>query len=89
MSFRIPFPVPSTDGRLHREEDLTLARLASQRNARSAALETPLPSGSKLSRSGEASPTRSPALPQRQIVLPDPVTFRHVSQCPEPWRSRC
>lgn len=78
MAFRLPFPVPSTDGRVHREEELTLARLASQRNARSAALETPASSAPRLDPSGDASPAGSPAIQQRHIVLPDPVAFRQA-----------
>jgi len=78
MAFRLPFPAPSTDGRMHREEDLTLARRASQRNARSTPLETPSSAGLKLHRSVEDSPTRFPVLQRRHIALPDPVAFRYV-----------
>jgi hypothetical protein len=71
MSFRLTFPAP------YREEETTLARLASQRNARVAAdLET-YP-GARLDGSGEAaSPSMSPA-PQKKkrVVLPDPVAFK-------------
>jgi len=75
MSFRLAFPAP-LDPRLHREEELTLARLASQRNARTAAGLEAHPSA-RLDGSGEASPSMSAALQKKKrVVLPDPVAFK-------------
>ncbi|OIW24024.1 hypothetical protein CONLIGDRAFT_692970 [Coniochaeta ligniaria NRRL 30616] len=76
MSFRLTFPAP------YREEEITLARIASQRNARTAAgLET-FP-GARLDGSGEASPSMSP-VPQKKkrVVLPDPVAFKFLEEDP-------
>lgn len=75
MSFRLTFPAP-LDGRLHREEELTLARVASQRNARTAAgLEAH--AGASLDGSGRASTSMSPTPPKKKrVVLPDPVAFK-------------
>lgn len=70
MSFRLAFPAP------YREEEITLARIASQRNARTAAGLEAFP-GARLDGTGEASPSVSPA-PQKKkrVVLPDPVAFK-------------
>lgn len=90
MSFRIPFPATSMDGRIHREEELSLARRASYRNAKATSVETPTSSAPKLSRHVEASPpTGSPALQRRHIALPDPVAFKYVSLYLIPHSLQC
>ncbi|KAL2173492.1 uncharacterized protein P884DRAFT_251657 [Thermothelomyces heterothallicus CBS 202.75] len=76
MSLRIPFPT-AVDPRVHREEEMTLARKASyQRSARSAVPETP----------DDAAMGSVPAPPpntnRRRIVLPDPVAFRFLEEDP-------
>jgi hypothetical protein len=79
MSFRLAFPSSSIDPRLHREEELTLARVASQRNARTAAGLEAYP-GARLDGSGEVSSSMSPPpRKKRRVVLPDPVAFKYVS----------
>jgi len=78
MSLRFP-------GAVHREEDLTLARINSQRHTRTNVPETPS-SVSSQSRQRQAnigsamdSPTSSPpSALRRRVVLPDPVAFRYV-----------
>ena len=68
MSFRLAFPAP------YREEEITLARLTSQRNARLAAgLEANTGDGS-----GEAASQSMSPVPQKKkrVVLPDPVAFK-------------
>ncbi|KAL2155196.1 hypothetical protein VTH82DRAFT_3872 [Thermothelomyces myriococcoides] len=76
MSLRIPFPT-AVDPRVHREEELTLARKASyQRNARSAVLEAPDDAAMG------SVPAPPPKTNRRRIVLPDPVAFKFLEEDP-------
>lgn len=72
MSFRLAFPAP------YREEELTLARLASQRNARVAAGLEAHPAARLDGSKESASPSMSPVPQQKKkhVVLPDPVAFK-------------
>ncbi|KAL2270842.1 hypothetical protein VTJ83DRAFT_213 [Remersonia thermophila] len=84
MSFKLPFPT-AVDGRVHREEELTLARLAShhQRLAKDAAASSePRAAGSTAMAS--APPTTAVPIPanRRRVVLPDPVAFRFLGEDP-------
>lgn len=79
MSFRLNLP----DGRAHKEEDVTQARLAAMRNSTLAATTpregTPLPGDMKLDGSlsvDTSSPALSPGPGRRHVVFPDPVAFR-------------
>jgi len=76
----MPFPgtQATLDARVHREEQLTLARTTSQLNTRNAALDPSLPA-----MPAAAAPTQTPlaatiskALKRRRVVLPDPVALR-------------
>lgn len=90
MSFRLNLP----DGRAHREEDVTQARLAAMRNSTLAATTpregTPLPGDMRLDGSlsvDTSSPALSPGPGRRHVVFPDPVAFRcalsfHISLSP-------
>lgn len=85
MSFRLNLP----DGRAHREEDVTQARLAAMRNSTLAATTsregTPLPGDMRLDGSlsvDTSSPALSPGPGRRHVVFPDPVAFRYLSEDP-------
>jgi hypothetical protein len=71
MAFRIAFPAP------YREEEITLARIASQRNARVAAGLEANPAA-RLDGSGERAAAPPPPIPpnKKRVVLPDPVAFK-------------
>ncbi|CAP59846.1 uncharacterized protein PODANS_1_1740 [Podospora anserina S mat+] len=80
MSIRIPFPpAASLDGRAHREEDITLARTASNKNARPAVPETP--DGAAAAKV-EAALALPPASNRRRVVLPDPIAFKFLEGDP-------
>ncbi|KAK0731858.1 hypothetical protein B0H67DRAFT_476141 [Lasiosphaeris hirsuta] len=91
MSLRFP---GALDGRAHREEDLTLARINSQQprqppnsNPRPTVLDTPqvVSAGPRLDGAAAAmeSPPMAPPAPQRRrVVLPDPVAFRFLEEDP-------
>lgn len=79
MSFRLNLP----DGRAHKEEDVTQARLAAMRSSTLAATTsregTPLPGDMRLDGSlsvDTSSPALSPGPGRRHVVFPDPVAFR-------------
>lgn len=75
MAFRFPFPV--NDARMHREEELTLARVASQRGSnRPSPLDTPLPLEAQKEVSAESSTVSSLPTTKRRWVFADPVAFR-------------
>lgn len=91
MSTRLQFPGSALDARAHREEDLTIARMASQRSQRPPAQEsqTPPPKSASLRPDGAASksssespPATSPPPIRRRVVLPDPVAFRFLEEDP-------
>ncbi|KAL2165562.1 hypothetical protein VTH06DRAFT_864 [Thermothelomyces fergusii] len=76
MSLRIPFPT-AVDPRVHREEELTLARKASyQRSVRSAVPDAPDDAAM-----GSVS-TPAPNTKRRRVVLPDPVAFKFLEEDP-------
>ncbi|KAK5657043.1 hypothetical protein OQA88_3569 [Cercophora sp. LCS_1] len=80
MSLRFP-------GAIHREEDLTLARMVSQRNSRPPVLDSPstVSSGPRLDGGPgavESPSTASPSPHRRRVVLPDPVAFRFLEEDP-------
>ncbi|KAK4144770.1 uncharacterized protein C8A04DRAFT_11224 [Dichotomopilus funicola] len=65
------------DARVHREEELTLARTASyRRNATLGARETPDRA------TMDSAPTVRPGLGRRRVVLPDPVAFKFLEGDP-------
>lgn len=78
MSFMIGLPV--YDGRTHREEEITHARMLAQRAARAngqepgSAVTAPMNDMSAKT----PSPAMSPAPQRRHVVFPDPVAFRFV-----------
>jgi len=79
MAFRFSFPY---DGRAHREEELTAARLAAQHQTGMRQPIRPLDGAAtpveKLEGSAEpASPTPSPQSGRRNVVFADPVAFRY------------
>ncbi|KAL2198907.1 hypothetical protein P885DRAFT_31969 [Corynascus similis CBS 632.67] len=78
MSLRISFPTAvAGDPRVHREEELTLARKASyQRSARAAVPETP----DNAVMAG--APAARPSAGRRRVVLPDPVAFKFLEGDP-------
>ncbi|KAJ0122448.1 hypothetical protein J7T55_002961 [Diaporthe amygdali] len=85
MSFRLNLP----DGRAHREEDVTQARLAAMRNPTLTAATpregTPMPGDMRLDGSlsvDTSSPALSPGPGRRHVVFPDPVAFRYLSEDP-------
>ncbi|KAL2136524.1 hypothetical protein VTI74DRAFT_3349 [Chaetomium olivicolor] len=77
MSLRIGFPSTALDGRVHREEELTLARSASQQRTVKAAVPE-APEGAAAG----AAPTVPPTPNRRRVVLPDPVAFRFLEDDP-------
>ncbi|KAF9869611.1 sin3 complex subunit [Colletotrichum karsti] len=81
MAFRFPFPV--NDPRMHREEELTLARVASQQRSRGPSpLDTPLPLEARKEASTEpATPSPLPTT-KRKWVFADPVAFRYLESDP-------
>ncbi|KAJ0286737.1 hypothetical protein COL940_002879 [Colletotrichum noveboracense] len=85
MAFRFPFPV--NDPRMHREEELTLARVASQqqqqqRSKGPSPLDTPLPLEARKEASVEsATPSPLPAA-KKKWVFADPVAFRYLESDP-------
>ncbi|KAI3394626.1 hypothetical protein diail_2490 [Diaporthe ilicicola] len=85
MSFRLNLP----DGRAHREQDVTQARLAAMRNSALTATTsrevTPMPGDMRLDGSlyvDTSSPAPSPGPGRRHVVFPDPVAFRYLSEDP-------
>ncbi|KAJ0161283.1 Protein STB2 [Colletotrichum tanaceti] len=81
MAFRFPFPV--NDARMHREEELTLARVASQRgNNRPSPLDTPLPLEAQKEVSAESSTVSPLPTTKRRWVFADPVAFRYLESDP-------
>lgn len=85
MSFRISLP----DGRAHKEEEVTQARLSASRNsvrATSTPRDTPPMNGEQLPKLDGAlspfldttlsTPALSPGPGRRHVVFPDPVAFR-------------
>ncbi|KAK7962303.1 Protein STB2 [Apiospora aurea] len=87
MAFR--FPMSTSDPRMHREEDLTLLRKASQRNTNLRAspqqpdgtvTPAPAPDSTQTTPAAESSP--STVSHRRQIVLADPVAFRYLEEDP-------
>ncbi|KAL2260803.1 hypothetical protein VTK26DRAFT_5101 [Humicola hyalothermophila] len=81
MSLRVPFPTVALDGRVHREEELTLARIASQqRHARPAvsnATNSAAP-GTAMDGSSVAHPRSS----RRRVVIPDPLAIKFLESDP-------
>ncbi|KAK0734826.1 hypothetical protein B0T26DRAFT_746685 [Lasiosphaeria miniovina] len=94
MSLRLPFPASALDGRAYREEDLPLARTASNRFTRPPALETAVPQHPFLSALAAApmataaaaamdlAPLPPPSPQRRRVVLPDPVAFKFLEDDP-------
>ncbi|KAI0170473.1 hypothetical protein BJ166DRAFT_516126 [Pestalotiopsis sp. NC0098] len=83
MSFR--FPIPTSDGRLHREEENTLLRRASHRlsSNRSAQLDgstTPAPPERQLDPAIQPAATPSPGPNRRHVVFADPVAFKYLEE---------
>ncbi|ORY55497.1 uncharacterized protein BCR38DRAFT_356846 [Pseudomassariella vexata] len=82
------FSLPANDARIHKEEELSLMRVASQRNA------NPRPSQNQSQVDGTVTPqeiTRqhtpaetipSPAPSRRHVVFADPVAFRYLEEDP-------
>ncbi|KAK4454584.1 protein STB2 [Podospora aff. communis PSN243] len=86
MSLR-RFPGSALDARAYREEDVTSARLNSQRNIGPSVLETP-PIMSPSPKQESAAAVNENLIPgppnptRRRVVLPDPVAFRFLEEDP-------
>ncbi|KXX75628.1 Protein STB2 [Madurella mycetomatis] len=82
MSLKLTFPTTALDGRVHREEELTLARTASQRQhpANSAEPETPVDTVDPPAM--DTSPAAPPNPNRRRVALPDPVAFKFLEGDP-------
>ncbi|WDK11116.1 hypothetical protein CGRA01v4_02395 [Colletotrichum graminicola] len=81
MAFRFPFP--TNDPRMHREEELTLARVASQRGGnRPSPLDTPLPPEPQKEASTEPAVPSPLSAMKRKWVFADPVAFRYLESDP-------
>lgn len=93
MAFnRFALPYSTMDGRIHREEEVTLARIASQQQGRANNILVTTASNKIQGISASAglglddmheertSRSTSPALQKnkRRVVLPDPVAFKYV-----------
>jgi len=76
MSFRFGLPnLQALDGRAHREEELTSARMASQQ--RPLAADVHAPEAAVVPQTESPVPMSSP--PQRRLVVfADPVAFRYA-----------
>lgn len=84
MSFRFPFP---PDPWVHREEDYTLARSASnhQQNKRNGSAETPSSGGIKRELTGEGLTASPVPIARRNLALADPIAFRCVTPPAAPF----
>ncbi|KAL2018559.1 hypothetical protein VTK56DRAFT_601 [Thermocarpiscus australiensis] len=81
MSFRLALPTVALDGRVHREEELTLDRTASQR--RNANLAGPAtPDGAAVAAAMGRSSTVPPNPNRRRVVLPDPMATKFLEADP-------
>lgn len=82
MSFMIGLPV--YDGRTHREEEITHARLLAQRAARASQQDPNSTSTDPMNDTSAKtpSPAMSPAPQRRHVVFPDPVAFRYLEEDP-------
>lgn len=87
MSLRLSFPATALDGRVHREEELTLARTASlqqqqQQHQQHQHAASPNPPAAEPSDDAvvPAAMDPSPAVPlnpnRRRVALPDPVALK-------------
>jgi hypothetical protein len=88
--FALQLPYSTMDGRIHREEEVTLARITSQQQqqqqqqqqGRANNIEGSSGSaglGLNAKREERVSRSTSPALQnKRRVVLPDPVAFKYV-----------
>ncbi|KAK4231243.1 hypothetical protein QBC38DRAFT_467248 [Podospora fimiseda] len=82
MSIRRPLPFPaSLDARVHREEELTLARTLSHRAARPPAAAVP-DNQDGAAVASETSLNTPPAPGRRRVVLPDPIAFKFLEDDP-------
>ncbi|KAK4191886.1 hypothetical protein QBC35DRAFT_280380 [Podospora australis] len=79
MSIRLTFPA-ALDGRVHREEDFTLARTGSHRNARPAVPAAEATAGTATTK--RPSLSAPPAKGRRRVVLPDPIAFKFLEDDP-------
>ncbi|KAK4170093.1 hypothetical protein QBC43DRAFT_45 [Cladorrhinum sp. PSN259] len=82
MSMRLPHPFPaSLDARVHREEELTLARTLSHRTPKQPAAAVPeAQDGAAVA--AEASLNAPPASGRRRVALPDPIAFKFLEDDP-------
>ncbi|ETS74775.1 hypothetical protein PFICI_13259 [Pestalotiopsis fici W106-1] len=85
MSFRLP--LPTSDGRVHREEETTLLRRASHRlsSNRSAQVDgstTPVPERPVEPTEATVTTTPSPPPNRRHVVFADPVAYRYLEEDP-------
>jgi hypothetical protein len=75
MSRRLDFPTTALDARVHREEELSLAQIASQhRNAKTAVPEPP--DGAAVAPAMGSVPGSGPVPNRRRVALPDPVALK-------------
>jgi hypothetical protein len=72
MALRLAFPTTALDGRVHREEELTLARAATA----NAASRRKTPDGLATLSASASAPAGPPTAGRRRVVLPDPVAFK-------------
>lgn len=82
MSFR--FSLPTTDARLHREEDTALSRSASQRNTntRPSQVDGTVTPAAEIKQEPSAEPSPSLTSNRRHVVFADPVAFRFLEEDP-------
>lgn len=73
MALRLAFPTTALDGRMHREEELTLARAAT---ANATASRRKTPDGLATLSASASAPAGPPTAGRRRVVLPDPVAFK-------------
>ncbi|KAI0126474.1 hypothetical protein BJ170DRAFT_407232 [Xylariales sp. AK1849] len=82
MAFR--FSLPTGDARLHKEEEITLMRVASQRNTstRSNQVDGTVTPAAEARQDTPAETTPSPGPNRRHVVFADPVAFRFLEDDP-------
>ncbi|GAB1310027.1 Sin3 complex subunit [Madurella fahalii] len=76
MSLKLTFPTTALDGRVHREEELTLARTASQRQHAANPPVPETPDGAVAFHAMDGSPAAPLNPNRRRVALPDPRIFQ-------------
>jgi hypothetical protein len=85
MSRKLTFTTAALDGRVHREEELTLARTLTQRSQQHSATtaslpvpETPDDAAVAAAMDGPHAVTLNSSSNRRRVALPDPLAFKYV-----------